>query len=263
MTIIDCHTHIGRNEKFQGIKQLLESMDKANIDKALVFASRVGDCPNEHLLQEIAPHKDRLYGVAYFDGQIGYKNHGLHEWANKVSDWYGEKKIVAVKFYTGYEHYYPVDQAPFLAHLNFMGCPAIFHSGDCLAGETKAKLKYAHPLHIDEVAVDFQNMNFVIAHLGFPWNKDAAQVCYKNTNVYADMSGFVYGKFKKDDCDKFDKVVKEFIEICPSEKLMFGSDWPISDQISYVSASIVSLSFHDRDKMLFKTAQKVFKLSSS
>lgn len=258
--IIDTHTHIGRNEKFQGVKQLLESMDKAKIDKALVFASNVGDCPNEYLLQEIAPHKDRLYGVARFDGEIGYKNHGVREWANRTRDWHGENKIVAVKFYTGYEHYYPIDKSTFLTHLSSIGCPAIFHSGDCLAGETKAKLKYAHPIHIDEVAVDFPNMKFIIAHMGFPWVIDAAEVCYKNANVYADMSGFVYGEFLAPDFYKFTKMIQEFIDICPSDKLMFGSDWPISNQASYISA--INKNFVDQENIMCKTAEKVFKLSA-
>ncbi len=264
--LIDCHTHIGRNEKFQGVKQLLESMDKAKIDKSFVFASRLGDCSNEYLLEEIKPHRDRLYAVAAscpnINTDVIYRESNcslLAQAGFRFRDWYQEGKIVAVKYYTGYDHYYPINVSYQLHMLNEVGCPAIFHSGDCLNSAKTAKLKYSHPLHIDEVAVDFPNMNFIIAHLGFPFHKDAAQVCYKNSNVYADISGFVYGSFTTADYLKFGKVYDEFKEICTDDKLLFGSDWPISDQSSYVEAAQFA-GGSEAPQRFTNNIKKVFKL---
>ncbi|GAF15492.1 amidohydrolase [Bacillus sp. JCM 19045] len=42
--------------------------------------------------------------------------------------------------------------------------PVVFHTGDTYA--ENAILKYAHPLTIDEVAVQHRNVTFVMAHLG-------------------------------------------------------------------------------------------------
>jgi len=114
--------------------------------------------------------------------------------------------------------------------------PAIFHCGDCLNSVKHAKLKYAHPLLIDEPATDYDDVNFVIAHMGYPWHRDAAQVCYKNPNVYADISGFVYGEFDREDQLKFERTLKEFLDIAGTDKLLFGTDAPISNQASYVEA---------------------------
>jgi predicted TIM-barrel fold metal-dependent hydrolase len=252
--IIDAHTHLGRNQHiFANAEQLLVSMDKANIDKALVIAGPINDCPNEWMLEQIAPHRDRLLGVAATSPAL-YKvmndnytslNQGMdrsnavhyeQEELKKITDWYGESKIVACKFYTGYEHYYPSDVVLYLNKLNELGCPAIFHSGDCLSSIKKAKLKYAHPLHLDEVAVDYPNINFVIAHMGYPWVKDTAEVCYKNSNVYSDISGFVYGDFTAHDSYNFKKSLMDFVSICPTKKLLFGTDYPVSNQDSYVRA---------------------------
>ena len=62
--IIDYHTHIGGSgSSFGTVENLLQSMDEAGIDKSLVFASYIGRCSNQYLLKEIAPYKDRLYGV--------------------------------------------------------------------------------------------------------------------------------------------------------------------------------------------------------
>jgi len=229
--IIDAHTHLGRNDHIRGTAdQLLKSMDKAGIDKSLVFAGEMNDCPNEWMLEQIAPHKDRLLGVA------AYNHNASTPWPHteKLVNWYGEGKIVAVKFYTGYGHFYPAEKAHVLPYLEGVGCPAIFHSGDCLNSVKHAKLKYAHPLHIDEVAVDYPKMNFIIAHMAYPWVRDAAEVCYKNDNVYSDMSGFVYGEFDPSEVRKFSNSINSFLDIAGNGKLLFGTDWPISDQSSYV-----------------------------
>ncbi len=257
--IIDSHVHLGRNEHISATaKQLLESMDKAKIDKALVFAGELNDCPNEWMLEQIAPHKDRLLGVAAYNHDKG----GLFECTKHLLDMYNDGKIVAIKFYTGYEHFYPADKGDgVLAYLNGVGCPAIFHMGDCLSSVKRTKLKYAHPLLIDEVAVDYPNMNFIIAHAGNPWVKDAAEVCYKNDNVYADISGFVYGDFSLKDSLYFSKMIKEFLEISSSDKLLFGTDFPLANQDSYLQTLNDNFGEALTAQYLTQNIQKAFKLT--
>jgi len=256
--IIDCHTHIGRNEHIKAsADELLHSMDKSGIDKSLVFAGSLNDAPIEWVLEQIAPHKDRLLGVGAYRAGVPDIDPGR---ANQLVDLYLDKKIVAVKFYTGYDHYYPNQLFNTLSKLEQVGCPAIFHCGDCLNSVKKAKLKYAHPLGIDDVAVDFPNMNFIIAHVGFPWHRDAAEVCYKNNNVYADISGFVYGEFSAMDKIKFKKTINEFLDISSSGKLLFGTDFPISNQKSYLNAIDDCYGEALTAQALTKNVKKVFKL---
>lgn len=254
--VIDCHTHISINNTLKAsVNDLLLSMDNAKIDRAFVFGGMEepdfdyetgygvskNNCPNEWMLEQIAPHKDRLFGVAaahpvyvYPDGSIQSRDRKYKE-AQQLANWYKEGKIVAVKFYTGYDHLYPNEVGEYLITLQRVGCPVIFHSGDCYNGAKHAKLKYAHPLHIDEVAVDYPDINFIIAHMGNPWIIDAAEVCYKNKNVYTDISGFVYGAFSQTDKKHFKKAIEQYLEIVGNgNKLLFGTDFPISDQKSYI-----------------------------
>jgi hypothetical protein len=51
---------------------------------------------------------------------------------------------------------------------------------------------------VDDVAVDYPDVKFVICHLGNPWFQDTAEVLYKNDNVYADISGLTLGDFDYD-----------------------------------------------------------------
>lgn len=269
--IIDCHTHLGRNEHINcSTKDLLTSMDKAGIDKALVFAGDLNDVPNEYLLKEIAPHSDRLMGVAAVHPMKWKKQSELQDDAMRIADWYGEGKIKAAKFYTGYDHYFVNDDRShggypaaedYLILFEEVGLPCILHMGDCLSSVRQAKLKYAQPLLVDDIAVDFPGINFIIAHMGYPWITDTAEVCYKNSNVYTDMSGFVYGEFKGLDQKRFERAVMDFLAISDADKLLFGTDFPISDQKSYrgvLEDNMFSESLNLQ--YLTRNAQKVFKL---
>ena len=221
--IIDCHTHIGRNHHVdQSVSKLLADMDDALIDRSLVFACDFNDCPNEYLLSEILTHRDRLRPVLAY--------HPSTDLAN-LKAMLASEDAAAVKVYLGYDHWYPSDEniynlADYTSH---NGIPLIFHCGDCLSSVRSAKLKYAHPLGIDDLAVDFPDQKIVIAHMGFPWVRDTAEVVYKNANVYTDVSGFVYGSFSAKDGDKFAKVLEEYLDIAgDDDKMLFGSDTPIS-----------------------------------
>lgn len=261
--IVDCHTHIGRNAHINATpEQLLRSMDKAGIDKSLVFAGRLNDCPNEYLMKAIRPYPDRLRGVACC--HIGDED------GDKLLIELVESHVVAaVKFYLGYDHWYPNDHGIYdiLEILQDTGVPAIFHCGDCLASIRKAKLKYAHPLGIDDPAVDFPRLKIIIAHMGYPWHRDAGQVVYKNKNVYADISGFVYGDFTWNDTVKFEETLNEFVDVAgDAKKLLFGSDWPVCNQDSYIKVMtrMIDHASSDQDRTdkynILSNGKRIFEL---
>jgi hypothetical protein len=105
-------------------------------------------------------------------------------------------KLVALKAYLGYLPFGPehVNYAPYYRLAAKYKLPVIFHTGDTWS--TKAKVRYAHPLLVDEVAVDHPEVRFVMAHFGNPWLIDAAEVIFKNNNVWADLSGLYVGDEK-------------------------------------------------------------------
>ncbi len=262
--LIDCHTHIGRNEHINStVDVLLKSMDAARIDKSFVFAGALNACPTDFMLGQIAPYRDRLYGVAGVHPKIlfdGYSRRAIDE-IKYLTDLYESKQIVAAKFYLGYDHYYPNQIGNYLEALERVGCPVIFHCGDCLNSVKKAKLKYAHPLNVDDVATDYPGINFIIAHMGNPFIVDTAAVCYKNDNVYTDISGFVYGDFSYQDKKNFKKVLQTYLEIVgDGSKLLFGTDFPISNQKSYLDCLYNDIGLGLTPEFLSTNVVKAFKL---
>jgi uncharacterized protein len=150
-------------------------------------------------------------------------------------------KVKALKGYLGYLHFGPESPGyrPYCELAAKYGLPFIFHTGDTYA--ERAKVKYAHPLLVDEVAVDFRNVRFVLAHVGNPWLVDAAEVIYKNDNVWADLSGLLVGD------DAYFHHVKESggLETTAArvrqaldyaskpDRFLYGSDWPLAPMTAY------------------------------
>jgi hypothetical protein len=171
-----------------------------------------------------------------------------------------------VKIYLGYGHRYAYDRQyePIYALALKYDVPVVFHTGDTYS--KTAKLKFADPLTIDEVAVDHPKINFVIAHCGNPWIESAAEVAYKNPNVYLECSAMLTG-----DMDQLPKEKVETYVVRPiawvfgyledPKKLMFGSDWPLVSMKPYVEAYKRAIPREHWKAVFHDNAVRVFKLS--
>src|SRR5262249_55582819 len=137
--------------------------------------------------------------------------------------------------YLGYLHYAP-DHPGYLPYYELAekhGVPFVFHTGDTYS--PKAKLRYSQPLLVDDVAVDHPRVKFVMAHLGNPWLLDAAEVVYKNVNVWADLSGLVVGDAGSfADGERQEMIAETAAEVRKAfryaerpNRFLYGSDWPL------------------------------------
>lgn len=177
-------------------------------------------------------------------------------------------KVKALKAYLGYTHFGPDSRNyyPYYELAARYNTPFIFHTGDNYS--EAAKVKFAHPLLVDEVAVDFRKVQFVMAHLGNPWFTDAAEVLYKNPNVWADLSGILIGDDENFRAMRTRGVVErvagrirdalEFAD-CP-ERVLYGSDWPLSRLVTYREfiASVVPEEHHFA--IFEENAKRLFRL---
>ena len=146
-------------------------------------------------------------------------------------------EIKGFKIYLGYFHKYVYDDVytRFYELAAKYGVPVVLHTGDNY--DKNAKIKYSHPLTIDEVAVDFRETRFVIAHMGNPWTIDAGEVIYKNDNVYGELSGLFPGdRDSLEDIEDRDleNIVKSYRWVGDPTKFLYGSDWPIVPMYSYI-----------------------------
>ena len=124
---------------------------------------------------------------------------------------------------------------------------------------------------MDEVAVDNPDVRFVLAHFGNPWLIDAAEVIFKNPNVWADLSGlFVGGDKEIEDLLAAAKVPDSAAGLVISDlkkaiayvgdytRFLYGSDWPLAPMGSY-RRLIESLIPEEHHQEVYRTnAEHVF-----
>ena len=272
--IIDAHTHLTKlkssiySESYENnLDLLLREVGDSGVGHVVVLAgigkTETIDIDTGTLVKLSAGHEN-VSVIAGMD--IGYTAEDLVE----LEGWVEKGKIVGIKFYPGYQYFYPSDERckPIFDIALRYDVPVIFHSGNT-AGPAgymgNSKVKYAMPIHVDDVASDFPELKIIIAHIGNPWLIDCGEVLYKNPNVYADISGLF-------DRESFDgppeelqilaRKIKEMLVYVGSEKkLLFGTDWPHGPIKPHVEfAKSLGLSQEGQDHMFYKNATELFKI---
>ncbi|MFO1444707.1 amidohydrolase family protein [Bacillus sp. Bva_UNVM-123] len=170
--------------------------------------------------------------------------------------------VVGLKIYLGYYPFYAYDEVyePVYQLAEKYGLPVVFHTGDTYS--ERGLLKYSHPLTIDEVAVKHRNVNFMMAHFGDPWTLTAAEIIYKNRNVFADLSGIIVGTEKelnKYSEGRFLDHLRHALEFANSyDKLLFGTDWPLVPVGPYIKfiKNLIPKQYYE--EVFFHNALKVF-----
>lgn len=264
--IIDCHVHLN-NYHEQVAVSLDESLDKLRADMAvngvdfslvltsyLVSPSRPSTAAVVKAIEQI-PELGVVAGVSY----VNYRQRDLRE----LADFLENGLVKGLKLYPGYEPFYPHDNRLRVVYdlAEEFDVPVMIHSGDTYS--PKGKLKYSHPLEIDEVAVDHPNVKFVICHLGNPWLTDCMEVVYKNQNCYTDISGLVLGEFTEAFEDYMSEEIRDAIIYAGDPgRFLFGTDWPICSMRSYLSfVRQLGLPAEAFDQIMGGNAQKLFKLT--
>ena len=91
------------------------------------------------------------------------------------------------------------------------------------------------------------------------------EVVYKNKNEFTDISGLVLGDFS----DRFEAYMhKQLQEMLvygvEPDKVLFGSDWPISSMESYLEfMEELTLPEREKRKIMFENAARLFRLPVS
>ncbi|HEX2206320.1 MAG TPA: amidohydrolase family protein [Longimicrobium sp.] len=263
--IIDCHTHLNRYTDDQPPTlaerhaALRAEMDAHGIAHALVLTSYTvnGERPSlDDTLAQVAgdPHISVIAGID-----------ALHLDTRRVDGLrtlLQAGRIRGLKLYPGYQWFELNSPAlhPVYTLAGEFGVPVMIHTGDTYTHT--ARIRYTHPLLVDEIAVDFRGTTFVICHLGNPWMTDAMQVIYKNENVLGDICGLTLGEFQP----RYERLALRMVNdvvafINDPGKLMFGTDWPISDVGSYLRfVDALDLTDEEREGLLWRNAARAFRL---
>jgi uncharacterized protein len=137
--------------------------------------------------------------------------------------------------------------------------PVLFHTGHSgigtgVPGGGGVRLKYGHPMHIDDVAVDFPELPIVMAHPSFPWQDEAISICLHKPTVYIDLSGWS-PKY-------FPPILVQYANSLLKRKVLFGSDYPwITPDRWLADFATIGIKDEVRPLILKENASRLFGLT--
>lgn len=158
-----------------------------------------------------------------------------------------------IKVYPPYQHHYPNDARmfPLYAKAQELGLALLVHTGSSVF--KAARIKYADPLLLDDVAIDFPQLPILLAHCGRPfWYAQAFWMARRHENVFLELSGLPAQKL----LDYFPRL--EEIH----QKVVYGSDWPGNPDLKRNVEAIRGLSISDAAKqaILHDNAARILRL---
>jgi len=264
--VVDAHVHLNNYPETEEVpttescERLGATMDEHGVDHAVVITSQVNTCDRpsvQEVLEVLAgtPRATVVEGLRW----LGEERTDLYETEARIAD----DLVEGIKLYPGYE-----DDAiddPSLEAVHRMAAkhdvPVMIHTGDMYHAD--AKVKQAHPLLVDEVAVEHRDVDHVMCHLGNPWLRDTAEVLYKDDNVFADVGGLVLG----DDPHAFEERILEEVKDTisyigdPGRQLLYGSDWPLAGMGPHLGfLEDLDLGEEARERVAWRNAARLFDL---
>ncbi|MCX7891482.1 MAG: amidohydrolase family protein [Burkholderiales bacterium] len=175
---------------------------------------------NEEVAESAAEHADVAIPFASIDphrGRIGVRE------ARRLIEHYGVKGF---KFHPIIQEFYPNDRLayPLYEVIAEARLPALFHTGQTgigagMPGGGGLRLKYANPIHLDDVAADFPEMPIIMAHPSIPWQDEALSVATHKPQVYIDLSGWS-PKY-------FPPQLVQYANTLLKTRVLFGTDYPL------------------------------------
>ncbi|MEM2924154.1 MAG: amidohydrolase family protein, partial [Methanocellales archaeon] len=152
-----------------------------------------------------------------------------------------------------YMYFYPNEKKiyPLYKRAEELQIPVVFHTGSSIF--KGSRLKYANPIYLDDVAVDFPELVIIQAHGGRGiWYDTAYFLAKLHPNIYLDITGLPPQNLLK--------YYPELEKI--QDKVIYGSDYPAIGDLKKNIERIKSLPISKKaiEKILGKNARKILKI---
>ncbi len=247
---------------------LLKQMDEANIKKTVLlivddneFLGKTGLTIEEsyHLHFEILKrHSDRF--IIFAGYHPGREKIGINLLKKGIEDC----GFSGVKLYPPYG--FKINDVRLndcYEYCDKLGLPILIHTGFSLKG---LENENAEPQALGQVAEQYQNINFIMAHAGYKLDNSLIQSLLLKDNIYADISGFQSIM----NLEYRNEVLKLIFKEPYNSKILYGSDWPISNMMKPLSNQIKTIQdianntqlndVNALNNILYNNAEKILNL---
>jgi len=271
--IVDCHTHVWQSPEQLGLLIAGENArparvrtaraggaDRASVraipaadveyhwsqtegvDKSFVlgFKSRYlrAEIPNRYVADYVRRYPDKLVGFAGIDPTEASAVDELRFARNDLG-------MRGLTLSPANQDFHPMDTRAMRVYeaAEQLGMLVLIHPGSPYTEQ--AKMEYARPVLLDEVARTFPRLRIVIAQLGWPWVEETICLLGKHPGVFADIAGLLRRPWQA-----YHALLVAY-EYGVMDRLLFGSDFP------YASAKECIESLYSLNQMVHGTSLPV------
>jgi predicted TIM-barrel fold metal-dependent hydrolase len=244
--IVDCHTHIwegpeqlgrygqGGGERVAGRRGWPEADTHRHfaaaepVDKSIVLGFRShylgAHVPNDYVAHYVRQHPDRLIGFAGIDPSKPL------EAVRETVRAHDELGMHGITVSPAAQDFHPASTAAMklYAEANRLRMPVIFDQHALMT--PGAKMEFARPFLLDEVAREFPDLRIIIAELGHPWIDETVLLLGKHANVFADIGGLLNNHWQAYNA----LLVAYQAEVM--DKLLFASNFPFTSAATCIEA---------------------------
>jgi predicted TIM-barrel fold metal-dependent hydrolase len=269
--IIDFHIHIGLKEHWHkwvhdyqksSQSELYKRYDELIVPEKFAKYLKDNNIAKAVILPDICPITTGVvpneFVLEFCEGQDIYipfctVNPSLVTHPELEAKKYIQMGAKGVKLYPSYNHFYPNDSRmyPLYSLAQQERLPVLVHTGSSVF--KGSKIKYADPLHLDEVAADFPDLVLLMAHGGRGiWYDRAFFLSRLHPHLYLEISGLPPKNLLKYFPDMENNI----------DKFVYGSDWPAIQTISSNIEAIkkLRLTEESKKKILYDNAAKILGL---
>lgn len=254
---------------------LVQEMDQSGIDLTQIMpldlGLELGEPPvsieeKNRLIAEIV--KERPHRLQSYFGIDPRRRDGVSLFEKAVREWgmRGLKLDPAAGFYPNDRLVYP-----FYEKASELGVPVLFHTGATIP---PFRNKFADPIYLDDVTLDFPDLTIIAAHVSFGWWQQLSFMMSRKVNLMTDISGWQPIAFRH--YDLFCRYLRDMMSIGGSENFLFATDGPafrlynlgnkewaeMIKKLPESAPSGITFSPEEVENILYKNALRVMKLES-
>lgn len=221
----DAAARFGTDRETWSYDEMVAEYTDVGVDTAVLLAwdaeTNTGNPPvtNEHVAEVRDEYEDFFVGFASVDP---HKDDCVESAIRAVND----LDLSGFKFQQIAQGFDPSadEHRELFATIEELGVPIVFHGGTSTLGAGAPggrglHIEYGRPLLVDRVAAAHPDLQMVLAHPAFPWEREQLAVCQQKGNVWMDLSGWL-PKY-------IDEQVLHYAGTLLQDSVMFGTDYPM------------------------------------
>jgi hypothetical protein len=221
--ISDIQHYFGQFEGDTYYDKLVEEMDRSGVDiSVLFFFDAIEEGKNDEqvlkLNKQLASIEERHPGrIISFASVDPRRPEAPDLFRTCIEDY----RLRGLKWHPD-SGYYPNSPEAYrvLEVAEMLDVPLLTHTGP-LPGK---RSKHSHPIHLDDVALDFPKLKIIAAHMGDMWWRDWVAIAKYKKNLYGDLAMWQFMAWRE--LSRFRRVLREIIDDVGVEQILFATDAP-------------------------------------